>query len=247
LIALAESLLLKVNGVSAYRPSPRDLDAWVRSPLCTEVLSEGIEAIAWTVDETGLAGLSDLEGIPWTMRMEFFFEAWVETVLRAVAVRTGGLLRCGRKRQTVSPLAWDPPYLGSQRSLVPDLLFEAEGCTIIVDAKYKRHWEELQQGSWASREAALREEHRQDLLQILAYGNLSESASTICCLVYPCSEATWESLRDRGRLFHKADMPMRSRRLVVWLTAVPMCGAADRIAGPLVEQLRSVIRDSVVR
>ena len=29
-----------------------------------------------------MAGLSDLEGLPWTMPMEQFFEAWIETVLR---------------------------------------------------------------------------------------------------------------------------------------------------------------------
>ena len=31
---------------------------------------EGMQAIDWTVEERGLAGLSDLEGIPWTMPME---------------------------------------------------------------------------------------------------------------------------------------------------------------------------------
>jgi hypothetical protein len=36
---------------------------------------EGLQAIDWTVEERGLAGLSDLEGIAWTMPMELFFEA----------------------------------------------------------------------------------------------------------------------------------------------------------------------------
>jgi hypothetical protein len=242
LIALAESLLFKVRAVPACRPSLRDIDAWLRRPLRSDVFLDGLQAIDWTVEERGLAGLSDLEGIPWTMPMELFFEAWVETVLRAVAIRTGGRLRVGRKRETVSPLAWEPPYLGSQRSLVPDLVFELEGCTLIVDAKYKRHWEELQQGRWASREDVLREEHRQDLLQILAYANLAEAALTICCLVYPCSSATWESLCQRRRLFHKAVMLIRSRRILVWLTAVPMCAAADLIAGPLVDEIRKTVR-----
>ena len=176
------------------------------------------------------------------MPMELFFEAWVETVFRAAAIRTGGRLRAGRKRETVSPLSWEPPYLGSQRSLVPDLVFELEGCTLIVDAKYKRHWEELQQGRWASKEDVLREEHRQDLLQILAYANLAEAALVVCCLVYPCSSATWESLRQRGRLFHKAEVVVRTRRLLVWLTAAPMCAAADLIAGPLVDEIRGTVR-----
>jgi len=44
--------------------------------------------------------------------MEQFFEAWVETVMRSVARQMGGTLKVGRRRETVSPLAWDPPYLG---------------------------------------------------------------------------------------------------------------------------------------
>ncbi len=237
LIALAECLLLRVRTVPACRPSPRDIDAWLRRPLRNDVLYEGLQAIDWTVEERGLAGLSDLEGIPWTMPMEVFFEAWVETVLRAAAIRTGGRLKVGRKRETVAPLVWEPPYLGSQKSLVPDLVFELEGCTVIVDAKYKRHWEEFQQDRWAAKGHELREEHRQDLLQVLAYANLAETATAVCCLMYPCSTATWKSLRERGRLFHKAEMSVRSRRILVWLTAIPMCAAAERIAAPLVDEI----------
>ena len=80
--------------------------------------------------------------------MEQFFEAWVETVMRSVARQMGGQLKVGGRRETVSPLAWDPPYVGSQRWLVPDMILELEGRSFIIDAKYKRHWEELQQGRW---------------------------------------------------------------------------------------------------
>ncbi len=242
LIGLAELLLLKVQAVPACRPSPRDIDAWLHRPLRSDVFFEGLQAIDWTVEERGLAGLSDLEGVPWAMPMESFFEAWVETVLRAVAVRTGGRLRVGRKRETVSPLAWEPPYLGSQRSLIPDLVFELDGCTVIVDAKYKRHWEELDHSRWRGAEDAFREEHRHDLLQILAYANLAETAKAVCCLIYPCSSATWESLRQRRRLFHRAEMLVRSRRILVWLTAVPMCAVAARVADPLVDEIRNAVR-----
>jgi hypothetical protein len=92
------------------------------------------------------------------------------------------------------------------------------------------------------KEDILHEEHRQDLLQILAYANLAEAPLVVCCLVYPCSSATWESLRQRRRLFHKAEMFVRSRRILVWLTAVPMCAAADLIAGPLVDEVRATLR-----
>ncbi len=242
LIALAEMLLTKVRGAAAWRPSPREFDSWLRQPLKSDVLIEGVQAIEWTVEERGLAGLSDLEGIPWTLPMEQFFEAWVETVFRVVAARTGGCLRAGRRRETIAPLVWDPPYLGSQRSLVPDLILEHENCDLIIDAKYKRHWEEIRRGGWAGQDDAIREEHRQDLLQVLAYANLSEKRHVVCCLVYPCASTTWESLLERRRLFHQADVPQRSRRISLWLTAVPMGAAAERAAVPIVEHVRDTLR-----
>ena len=183
---------------------------------------------------------SDLEGIPWTMPMEQFFEAWVETVVRAATRRTGGILKTGRLRETVSPLSWDPPYVGSQRSFVPDMMLEMEGFSVVIDAKYKRHWEELQDGGWHNQTNELREQHRADLLQVLAYANLVSSTNVICCLIYPCSLTTWDWLVRRDRLFRKAELPNRGRHVHVWLTAMPMCSATDRVAGLFCEQILSL-------
>ena len=240
LIAFAESLLLRVRGVSARRPGMGEVQTWLRRPLRTDVFIDGLQAVDWTVEERGLAGLSDLDGIPWTMPMERFFEAWVETVIRNVVQRTGGFLRTGRRRETVSPIAWDPPYLGSQRSLVPDLILESDNVSVIVDAKYKRHWEELQDGGWRGQADELRERHRSDLLQVLAYANLVNAREVVCCLVYPCSTKTWDSLVRRGRLFHQSELPNRGRRIRLWLTAMPMCGVAERVGLPFGDLIRSI-------
>jgi 5-methylcytosine-specific restriction endonuclease McrBC regulatory subunit McrC len=70
------------------------------------------------------------------MSIEQFFEAWVETLISQVVHQIGGNLRSGRKRETVVPLNSDPPYLGSQKSLIPDLIIERGDTTVIVDAKY---------------------------------------------------------------------------------------------------------------
>jgi 5-methylcytosine-specific restriction endonuclease McrBC regulatory subunit McrC len=239
LIALADSLLRKVDGVVSRRPQTFDTQTWMRRPMRTDTLVEGVQAIDWTVEDRGLAGLSDLEGIPWTMPMELFFEAWVETVMRLVVRQMGGTLKAGRKRETVSPLAWDPPYLGSQRSLIPDMILELEGTSFIIDAKYKRHWEEFQQGPWHEQSDSLQERHRADLLQVLAYANLASAADIVCCLIYPCSLETWESLAKRDRLFHQAELPNRGRRVRVWLTAITMGASASSVAAPFSDKLRA--------
>lgn len=242
LIESGQALLRRVQDVPVHIPSSTTLGAWLHRPMRTEHFVDGLQAIEWTVDERGLAGLSDLDGIPWTMPMDQFFEAWVETVFTSVVRRTGGQMKVGRKRETTHPINWDPPYLGSQKSLVPDLMLEWENATMIVDAKYKRHWEELQCHSWARVEDELREQHRNDLLQVLAYANLARTQLVIACLVYPCSAATWHSLRERGRLMHKAQITVGSKSLRLWLTAVPMANAVEEISAPLAADIQLALR-----
>jgi hypothetical protein len=240
LIAFAQSLCLKTEGAPSRRPSSREIESWLRKPLSAETFLDGLQAIDWTMEDRGLAGMSDLEGVPWTMPMDQFFEAWVETIFRCVARKSGGTLKTGRRRETVSPISWEPSFLGSQKSLVPDLVLESQGQTVIIDAKYKRHWEEMGNRSWYLQGAELREQHRADLLQVLAYANLSGSGRVVCCLIYPCTLPTWESLKQRNRLFHRAALPYRGRQIDVCLTAVPMHAQVDRISQPLIEQLRSI-------
>ena len=222
LIELCGLLLESVRDVPPQEPTPATIFGWLRGRLKSETFREGVQAIEWTAQDRGLAGLSDLDGLPWTMSMDEFFEGWAETVLAAVARKIGGILRTGRQSQTVTPLSWDPPYLGSQKSLVPDLVLEREDQTVIVDAKYKEHWEEMQRNRWTNLDEEIRERHREDLLQVLAYANLSTKARTVVCLVYPCQEATWKSLRERNLLFNRASVGVGTRRIDLVLTALPI-------------------------
>ena len=133
-----------------------------------------------------------------------------------------------------------PPGLGSQKSLVPDIWVEWDSSTLRVDAKYKRHWEELQERSWRDVEEELREQHRNDLLQVLAYANLARTSTVIACLAYPCSARSWSSLRECGRLIHRAELTVGARSVHLWLTAVPMTANVGRIAGPLAAELKKI-------
>lgn len=248
LMEFGQQILRRVQTVPLYVPSPTTVGSWLQRPLRTEHFINGLQAIEWTIEERGLAGASDLEGIPWTMPMERFFEAWVETVFRVVARRTGAQMKIGRTRETTRPIQWEPPYLGSQKSLVPDLWLDWASATLIVDAKYKRHWEELRQTSWWKVEEELREQHRADLLQVLAYANLALTSTVIVCLVYPCSAENWTSLRERGRLIHRAELRAGPRLLHIWLTAVPMAKTAERVAEPFAaEVLRTTAAHATAR
>jgi McrBC 5-methylcytosine restriction system component len=216
LIELCMGLIDLVRDVAPRAPLPTAFQLWQRVTLKSEIFRKGVQAIESTVGERGR---NDLEGIPWAMSMEQFFEAWMETLTFSVTRQIGGTLRTGRQRQTVVPLSWAPPYLGSQKSLIPDLVIDRGDTTIIVDAKYKDHWEEMQERQWSDLENELRERHRSDLLQILAYSTLARTPRVLVCLAYPCNEERWISLSTRKRLLHRASLPITERRVELVLAA----------------------------
>jgi hypothetical protein len=222
LIKICTELLRSVDDVVPRAPSPRQLEAWFRSPLATTHFLQGLNAIEWTRNETGLGGLTDWRGLPWTMSMEKFYEAWVETIFGQFARRFGGHLKVGRRRETITPIAWERAYLGSQKFLLPDLVIEQENRTIYVDAKYKKHFDEIRERGWAALEAEIQERHREDLLQVLAYSTLSGAKATTACLTYPCSLDTWDALKGRGRLNYRGSIYAGTRRIDLVLAAVPM-------------------------
>lgn len=239
LIDEARTLLQDLQDVDALAPTPREFDRWLRGPLTTPFLHDGVEAMQWTAEHRGLAGVHDLRGLPWSMSMDAFFEAWTEVVAREVARGIGGSVRTGREGLTRAALQWDPPFRGSLRSLVPDVVLDRPGLTLIIDAKYKRHWEEFQEHSWHDLADQLRDEHRDDLLQVLAYANLSQAERTVVCLAYPCSQATWNGMKSAGRHFYRGSLHAGERRLEVIFTAFPMGVPANVVAAPLAEMLRN--------
>ena len=233
LIDLCLALLEKVRQVAPKEPAPLRFQSWLRGPLKTEVFRDGLQAIEWTVEETGLAGLADLRGLPWMMSMDEFFEAWVEAILARVVRHTGGQLRVGRKRETICPIVWNPPYAGSQKYLLPDLVLERDSETLIIDAKFKGHWEELQLGRWAELDEVMREHHRTDLLQVLAYSTVAASKTITSCLIYPCTFQTWESLKRQDRIVHRGNLRAGARNIGILLAAAPMIAGLDEVATEL--------------
>lgn len=241
LIELCNLLLRAVAGVPSIVPSSMNMKRWVRVPLRNEVFRDGLQAIEWTAEDRGLAGLSDLDGIPWEMPMDSFFEAFVETVLQGVSRRIGAQLRSGRNRETVHPIAWEPTLTNSQKALIPDFTMEWGNTTFIIDAKYKRHFEELEMRSWTESDQVAREQHRIDLFQALAYANLSRKPRVVTCLAYPCERPLWDDLCRRGRLFHKSDVVAGDRSVSVWLTAMPMGASLETVVSRFEQECRVAV------
>jgi hypothetical protein len=228
LIEECQRLLREVREAPSVSPDSARLRRFQsHQSLRRDVFERGLEAIEWTMEERGLAGLGELSGLPWRLPMDAFFEAWVETVAERYCQLQGGTLQTGREGETIVPLSWDPPYLGSQSSLRPDLVIDRGQQTIILDAKYKSHWEELDVQEWRQTRQSLRDQHRTDLLQVLAYANLADVSRVTTCLMYPCHHSTWESLAKRDRLAHRAELGAGSRTVELVLAAVSMETSPD--------------------
>src|ERR1035438_4516141 len=112
------------------------------------------------------------------------------------------------------------------------------GDTRGLSRQYGRAISEWRAQSWSRLEELLREQHRTDMLQVLAYANLACTPKVIACLTYPCSPESWHSLKKRGRLIHRASLSAGSRSVQLWLTAVPMAAAVDAISTSIADELR---------
>lgn len=240
LVALCERLIARLSGTPPKPPTLQLRQSWQQQPFKARAFIEGIDAIDWTLDERGLAGLSDLAGLSWRLDMEVFFEAWVETIASWTAGRVGATLRSGRSEETRVALDWRPRYAGSQRSLVPDVVIEHPDVVVVLDAKYKQHAADIRRLGWMETTERVREQHRADLLQVLAYSTLFEAQRVVTLLVYPCSTDEWNDLASRNRLLSMARLRTYPRNVEVGLLAVPLGGDFEG-AGRVLEQ---VIRGS---
>jgi hypothetical protein len=235
LLELCDLLIARLRGTAPQMPSARTRRSWSGRSLDARVFQEGVQAMDWTIDERGLAGLSDLSGLAWRMDMETFFEAWVEAIAESTARRVGARLRVGRRKETSVPLDWHPPHAGSQRSLLPDVVLEREDVVVVLDAKYKRHAEEIERLGWSHASDDLREQHRGDLLQALAYSTLFSAPRVVACLVYPASRSAWMGLSERRRVAMRATVRTGARHVELALLAVPLSGNCEDAAMALSE------------
>jgi hypothetical protein len=231
LLQRCEALLTKLRPFAPNQPKT----GWYpsNSNASTDVFRKGLEAIHWTVDERGLGGTSDLSGLPWRMDMATFFEAWVESIAETTAKRIQAKLTSGRRNETLIRLHWQPQRLGTQRALIPDVVLQRSDVTLIIDAKYKRHAQLVGYGGYGKGEHDWQAQHREDLLQVLAYSSLFDTPRVVACLAYPTPYDQWQILHDQGRVLSRATVRHGLRQVEVAMVAVPMSGRTDEVSDVL--------------
>lgn len=223
LLEITQQLLQELRDTPTKSPSHRALEQLTRGTgISSTVLRDGLEALGWMVDERGLAGLSELDGLAWRLPMYDLFERWVECLVRHWAHEFGGGLTTARDGDARFPIHWERPGAGSLADLAPDMVVQAGETVFIFDAKYKGHFEELDDLRWRELGETIQSEHRHDFHQVMAYASLFDTPRVIALLVYPMFLKTWEALAPRGQTVIRASFPSRSRQVEVGLIGVPL-------------------------
>lgn len=182
LLVEARRLLSELGPGLEHRPTAAELQRACVPGNLSIWLTAAIEAMGWVTEERGLGGARSLDGLPWSLAADQLWEAWVERVLKTLAPRIGAtLVRRGEQRW---PLAWQTP-LRSMTSLAPDLALRRPDRVAWVDAKYKAHLMNLQQHGWWNASDTLKEAHRADIHQALAYATLADTDRVDTILAYP--------------------------------------------------------------
>jgi len=222
LAASALHMLQLLTDVVPLMPAREEMERYARvSSLTGECLRRGLEAIAWIVDERGLGGGSERDGLAWIMPLSRLWETYVESVYRHEVAQTGGVMKVGRLRETVVPLEWSDPTHRTLGHLMPDIVIRRGSAVQVVDAKYKAHLVEVSETDWRRLEGERREAHRADLHQILAYASLYEADEITATLVYPLRYSTFVSLRDQRRDRSYAELAHGGRTVHLELRGLP--------------------------
>jgi hypothetical protein len=222
LAAVAARLLEQLADVQPLKPRREALQRRLgNSRLLAEALQRGLEALGWIVDERGLGGGRESDGLAWALPLDRLWEQYVERQVREQARLTGGQVLVGRLGETTFPLHWSHAAHRSLGHLEPDFVVRRGRSVRVIDAKYKAHLAELDEVGWRQFAEQTREAHRADLHQVLAYAALYDAEDLTAALVYPLRHQTWEALRSNGRDISRCELHAGGRQLRLELQGLP--------------------------
>jgi hypothetical protein len=109
----------------------------------------------------------------------------------------------------------------------------------VFDAKYKGHFEELDDRRWSELADETQSEHRHDIPQALAYAATSNARQITTVLVYLMRLPAWERLTARGRSLTVAEVSGGDRTVKVALAGVPIQLSRAELTSQLGDQADS--------
>ncbi len=218
LIVEAQALHRQLGPGEERRPGAAELERFGGDSILGDLLRAALEAIGWVRDERGLGGSRSLDGLAWSLATDQLWEAWVESLFAALAQRTGARLGTARQGSTRRPILWRSP-VHTLGHLAPDLVLQWPDRTVWIDAKYKAHLLEIQQRGWRAVPDDLREAHRADLHQAIAYASLADTVTVETWLVYPIVSDIANPIPSQ--VMSRAEISSGSRKVRLVLGGLP--------------------------
>lgn len=130
-----------------------------------------------------------LNSTAWRVDYSDVFEKFIQYVFKQVAKKTGGKLYSNYKfhSRTNKYYAWELKHIE------PDAIYQKDNLLIFIDAKYKSHLYNK-----FGKSEQLKDDHRHDLHQIMAYSSFSNTSSKFGFLFYPSNNYETKKITFRN-------------------------------------------------
>jgi len=132
-----------------------------------------------------------VDSTAWRVDFSDVFEKFVQFIFQEAARETGGKIHKNLKfhSRTSKNYPWELKHLE------PDAIFEKQNVLIFIDAKYKSNlYNKIGQSD------VLKEDHRHDLHQILAYSSFSVTDLKFAFLCYPANQVELKKIQYNNNI-----------------------------------------------
>lgn len=130
-----------------------------------------------------------IDSTAWRVDFSDVFEKFIQHIFKGVGKETGGRLYSNFKfhSRTTKRYSWELKHIE------PDAIFQKENVLVFIDAKYKSNlYNKFGQSE------VLKEDHRRDLHQILAYSSFSKTDFKYGFLCYPSNQIEIKSVQFKN-------------------------------------------------
>lgn len=132
-----------------------------------------------------------VDSTAWRVDFSDVFEKFVQHIFKAVAKETGGKLFTNFKfhSRTSKHYSWELKHIE------PDAIYQKENLFVFIDAKYKSNLYNKFDNS-----ETLKDDHRHDLHQIMAYTSFSMTDLKYGFLCYPSDQLELKAIKYKNRI-----------------------------------------------
>ncbi|MEJ5228112.1 hypothetical protein [Thermodesulfovibrio sp.] len=132
-----------------------------------------------------------VDSTAWRVDFAEVFEKFIQYIFKEVAKETGGRLYSNFKFHSIN----SKHYSWELNHIEPDAIYQKENILVFIDAKYKSNlYNKYDQSEF------LKEDHRHDLHQIMAYSSFSSTYFKFGFLCYPSNQIELKSIQYRNTI-----------------------------------------------